>query len=109
MDSSKTYAHVWNIYVVSICLWGNSFAYQCYEGLFCHCIFLPFFSLASSSPSSLSTSSTSLFDEISSVQSEGIPISPYIVRKAIENTCIPIGDLPEDKLSSGQGLMQVDK
>lgn len=43
------------------------------------------------------------------MQSEGIPISPYIVRKAIENTCIPIGDLPEDKLSSGQGLMQVDK
>jgi len=36
-------------------------------------------------------------------------VSPYSVRKALENTAIPIGDLPEDKLSTGQGLMQVDK
>jgi tripeptidyl-peptidase-2 len=42
-------------------------------------------------------------------QAEGIPVSPYSVRKALENTSVPIGDLPEDKLSTGQGLMQVDK
>ncbi|KAK9291310.1 hypothetical protein L1049_019255 [Liquidambar formosana] len=40
---------------------------------------------------------------------EGIPVSPYSVRKALENTSIPVGGLPEDKLSTGQGLMQVDK
>lgn len=43
------------------------------------------------------------------LQSVGIPVSPYSVRRAIENTCNPIGDCLEDKLSSGQGLMQVDK
>lgn len=43
------------------------------------------------------------------IQAEGIPVSPYSVRKALENTSVPIGDLPEDKLSTGQGLMQVDK
>lgn len=43
------------------------------------------------------------------VQAEGIPISPYSVRRALENTSIPVGSLPEDKLSTGQGLMQVDK
>lgn len=42
-------------------------------------------------------------------QEEGIPVSPYSVRKALENTSVPIGDSPEDKLSAGQGLMQVDK
>ncbi|XP_027363708.1 tripeptidyl-peptidase 2-like isoform X2 [Abrus precatorius] len=46
---------------------------------------------------------------ISAMKAEGITVSPYSVRKALENTCIPIGDSPEDKLSSGQGLMQVDK
>ncbi|KRH38464.1 hypothetical protein GLYMA_09G137200v4 [Glycine max] len=46
---------------------------------------------------------------ISAMKAEGIPVSPYSVRKALENTAIPIGDLPEDKLSTGQGLMQVDK
>ena len=43
------------------------------------------------------------------MQAEGIPVSPYTVREALENTCIPVGDLPEDKLTTGQGLMQVDK
>lgn len=43
------------------------------------------------------------------MQAEGISVSPYSVRKALENTSVPIGDLPEDKLSTGQGLMQVDK
>lgn len=36
-------------------------------------------------------------------------MSPYTVRKALENTCLPVGSLPEDKLTTGQGLMQVDK
>lgn len=43
------------------------------------------------------------------MQAEGIPVSPYTVRKALENTCLPVGSLPEDKLTTGQGLMQVDK
>ncbi|XP_024625143.2 tripeptidyl-peptidase 2 isoform X2 [Medicago truncatula] len=46
---------------------------------------------------------------ISAMKEEGIPVSPYSVRKALENTSVPIGDSPEDKLSAGQGLMQVDK
>ncbi|CAI8593694.1 unnamed protein product [Vicia faba] len=46
---------------------------------------------------------------ISAMKAEGISVSPYSVRKALENTSVPIGDLPEDKLSTGQGLMQVDK
>lgn len=43
------------------------------------------------------------------MQAEGILVSPYSVRKALENTSIPVGSLPEDKLTTGQGLMQVDK
>lgn len=43
------------------------------------------------------------------MQAEGILVSPYSVRKALENTSIPVGCSPEDKLSTGQGLMQVDK
>ncbi|KAL5708116.1 tripeptidyl-peptidase II [Ranunculus cassubicifolius] len=46
---------------------------------------------------------------ISAMKAEGIPVSPYVVQKALENTAAPIGSLPEDKLSTGQGLMQVDK
>ncbi|CAL9008689.1 unnamed protein product [Prunus brigantina] len=46
---------------------------------------------------------------ISALKAEGIPVSPYSVRKALENTSVPIGSLPEDKLSTGVGLMQVDK
>lgn len=46
---------------------------------------------------------------ISAMKAEGIPVSPYSVRRALENTSVPLGDLPEDKLSTGQGLMQVDK
>lgn len=42
------------------------------------------------------------------LQAEGIPVSPYSVRRALENTSTPVGDLPEDKLTTGQGLMQVD-
>ncbi|PRQ60108.1 putative tripeptidyl-peptidase II [Rosa chinensis] len=46
---------------------------------------------------------------ISALKAEGISVSPYSVRKALENTSVPVGSLPEDKLSTGQGLMQVDK
>ncbi|KAL8557152.1 hypothetical protein ACS0TY_004563 [Phlomoides rotata] len=46
---------------------------------------------------------------LSAMKAEGIPVSPYSVREALENTCIPVGSSPEDKLSAGQGLMQVDK
>ncbi|XP_010255392.1 PREDICTED: tripeptidyl-peptidase 2 [Nelumbo nucifera] len=46
---------------------------------------------------------------ISAMKTEGIPVSPYSVRKALENTSVSVGGLPEDKLSTGHGLMQVDK
>ncbi|CAN4087751.1 unnamed protein product [Withania somnifera] len=46
---------------------------------------------------------------VSAMKVEGIPVSPYSVRKALENTSIPVGALPEEKLTAGQGLMQVDK
>ncbi|KAK9121596.1 hypothetical protein Syun_019213 [Stephania yunnanensis] len=47
---------------------------------------------------------------ISGMKAEGISVSPYIVREALENTAISVGaGLPEDKLSTGQGLIQVDK
>lgn len=44
-----------------------------------------------------------------SLQAEGIPVSPYTVRMAIENTAVPVSSLPDEKLSAGQGLLQVDK
>lgn len=43
------------------------------------------------------------------MQAEGIPVSPYSVRKALENTSVPVGELLADKLTTGQGLMQVDR
>jgi tripeptidyl-peptidase-2 len=46
---------------------------------------------------------------VSAMKAEGIPVSPYSVKRALENTSVPIGCLPEDRLSTGQGLMQVDK
>ncbi|KAH6782852.1 tripeptidyl peptidase ii [Perilla frutescens var. hirtella] len=46
---------------------------------------------------------------VSAMKAEGIPVSPYSVREALENTSIPVGCSPEDKLSAGQGLMQVDR
>ncbi|XP_050220637.1 tripeptidyl-peptidase 2 isoform X2 [Mercurialis annua] len=46
---------------------------------------------------------------VSAMKAEGLPVSPYSVRKALENTCVPVGELLADKLSTGQGLMQVDK
>ncbi|KAJ7974178.1 tripeptidyl-peptidase 2-like [Quillaja saponaria] len=46
---------------------------------------------------------------LSAMKAEGIPVSPYSVRRALENTAVPVGDAPQDKLSTGHGLMQVDK
>ncbi|CAA6655602.1 unnamed protein product [Spirodela intermedia] len=46
---------------------------------------------------------------ISGMKAESIPVSPYSVRKALENTAISVGDRLEDILSAGRGLMQVDK
>lgn len=46
---------------------------------------------------------------ISAMKAEGIPVSPYSVRQALENTTISIGDKPEDKLTTGQGLLQIDR
>ncbi|PKA45566.1 tripeptidyl-peptidase II [Apostasia shenzhenica] len=46
---------------------------------------------------------------ISGMKAEGIPVSPYTVRKALENTAMAISDLPAEKLTMGQGLMQVDR
>ncbi|KAK9724622.1 hypothetical protein RND81_05G087400 [Saponaria officinalis] len=46
---------------------------------------------------------------ISAMKAEGIHVSPYSVRRALENTCVPISSLPEEKLTTGMGLMQVDK
>ncbi|KAL7003416.1 tripeptidyl-peptidase II Tpp2 [Sarracenia purpurea var. burkii] len=46
---------------------------------------------------------------VSAMKAEGIPVSLYTVREALENTSLPVCGLPEDKLSTGQGLMQVNK
>ncbi|KAH9603507.1 hypothetical protein KSS87_010023 [Heliosperma pusillum] len=46
---------------------------------------------------------------LSGMKAEGIHVSPYNVRRALENTCVPISSLPEEKLTTGMGLMQVDK
>lgn len=36
-------------------------------------------------------------------------MSPYIVRKAVENSALSISNVPEETLTSGQGLLQVDR
>uniref|UniRef100_A0A0D9VJ70 Tripeptidyl-peptidase 2 n=1 Tax=Leersia perrieri TaxID=77586 RepID=A0A0D9VJ70_9ORYZ len=46
---------------------------------------------------------------VSAMKAEGIPLSPYTVRKAIENTASSISDVPEEKLTTGHGLLQVDR
>ncbi|KNA22818.1 hypothetical protein SOVF_030530 [Spinacia oleracea] len=46
---------------------------------------------------------------ISGMKAEGVHVSPYSVRKAIENTCVPISSSPEERLTTGMGLMQVDR
>ncbi|KAK4384978.1 Tripeptidyl-peptidase 2 [Sesamum angolense] len=34
---------------------------------------------------------------VSAMKAEGVPVSPYSVREALENTSVPVGDSPEDK------------
>ncbi|CAM0944651.1 unnamed protein product [Alopecurus aequalis] len=46
---------------------------------------------------------------VSAMKAEGIPLSPYTVRKAIENTAASISDVPVEKLTTGHGLLQVDR
>ncbi|CAN6252649.1 unnamed protein product [Urochloa humidicola] len=46
---------------------------------------------------------------VSGMKAEGIPVSPYSVRKAIENTAASISNAPEEKLTTGNGLLQVDR
>ncbi|WOL10116.1 tripeptidyl-peptidase 2 [Canna indica] len=46
---------------------------------------------------------------VSAMKAEGIIVSPYIVRRALENTAKSIGDVAEEKLTTGEGLVQVDK
>ncbi|XP_031502252.1 tripeptidyl-peptidase 2 isoform X2 [Nymphaea colorata] len=46
---------------------------------------------------------------VSAMKAEGIPVSPYSMRNALQNTAIAIGNSPEDKLSTGEGLIQVDR
>ncbi|KAF5186148.1 Tripeptidyl-peptidase [Thalictrum thalictroides] len=44
---------------------------------------------------------------ISGMKAEGIPVSPYSVKEALENTTAAVGGLPENELSTGQELMQL--
>ncbi|KAI4383107.1 hypothetical protein MLD38_008985 [Melastoma candidum] len=46
---------------------------------------------------------------LSAMKAERIDVNPYSVRRALENTRVPVGGLLEDKLSTGQGLIQVHK
>ncbi|XP_065030404.1 tripeptidyl-peptidase 2-like isoform X1 [Musa acuminata AAA Group] len=46
---------------------------------------------------------------VSAMKAESINVSPYVVRRALENTAASIGDAAEEKLTTGQGLMQIDK
>lgn len=42
-------------------------------------------------------------------QAEGQAISPHVVRKALENTAAPISNKAEEALTTGRGLLQVDR
>ncbi len=42
-------------------------------------------------------------------QAEGHAISPHVVRKALENTAAPVSKLAEEALTTGRGLLQVDR
>ncbi|KAJ8511728.1 hypothetical protein OPV22_002162 [Ensete ventricosum] len=46
---------------------------------------------------------------VSAMKAENITVSPYVVRRALENTTASIGDAAEEKLTTGQGLMQIDR
>jgi tripeptidyl-peptidase-2 len=56
----------------------------------------------------------SLFDSLISSalpvdQAEGRAISPHVVRKALENTAAQVHNAPEEALTIGRGLLQVDR
>lgn len=42
-------------------------------------------------------------------QAEGRAISPHVVRKALENTAAQVHNAPEEALTIGRGLLQVDR
>lgn len=42
-------------------------------------------------------------------QAEGRVISPHVVRRALENTATPVHNVPEEALTIGRGLLQVDR
>lgn len=42
-------------------------------------------------------------------QAEGREISPHVVRKALENTATPLSENLEGLLTTGRGLLQVDR
>lgn len=46
---------------------------------------------------------------VSGMKAENISVSPYTVRKALENTAAAISDLSVEKLTTGHGLIQVDR
>lgn len=46
---------------------------------------------------------------LSSLKAEGRPISPYVVRKALNNTAAQVHAVHEKALTIGGGLLQVDK
>ncbi|ONM26021.1 Nucleobase-ascorbate transporter 12, partial [Zea mays] len=46
---------------------------------------------------------------VSGMKVEGIPLSPYSVPSIIENTAASISNAPEEKLTTGNGLLQVDR
>eukprot|EP00250_Pteridium_aquilinum_P012313 c20649_g1_i1 orf=679-4899(-) len=45
---------------------------------------------------------------LSALKAEGQSISPWVVRKALENTATRVGNDPEEILTAGYGLLQVD-
>lgn len=51
----------------------------------------------------------SLLDGYSFLQAEGQAISPHVVRKALENTALKVSECPDEPLTTGRGLLQVDK
>ena len=47
---------------------------------------------------------------VSCLKERGVsPISPELIRRACENTAVPIGEASDSVLTSGRGLLQVDK
>ncbi|CAK0779170.1 hypothetical protein CVIRNUC_004710 [Coccomyxa viridis] len=46
---------------------------------------------------------------LSAAKARGLPHSPARVRRALENTCKPVGDGPDAALTYGRGLLQVDQ